>query len=597
MLLPNGLLRPRVLVLALWITAVLIWLTFIGPPAELPFSETRHRLIGAAFNLATGPRPVSLKEHPIKALHRQAEIEFEELLARQSKTFKAAASEYLRRYHRHPPPGFKGWYEFAVKHNSPIIDEFDIIDESLAPFWNLSGVEVRRRLAGVRESNGPFLQHCESVGGQLSDGCQALGPELLPWLEEAGVWSLLPLGWGLMISDMDEPRILPSNGVDAAAEGDGFAAGDEKVVWTEQSHMRVCDNFTAACDFGSDSAKSKTSVSSAMANAKKSQEDLTLGFFDAGNPNTRDLCQHPEYSRLHGLWASPASLYTIRTPVPIFSAAVLSTMGDIPVPAPAYTNGKFAYDEFDDLAWENKTAGVYWAGSTTGSFQSVAHQDWKRHHRQRFVALVNELGADRRYTYLARSASASPGHHDADDVVDGDGTTTTTAAAAAWQVRKSSALKASLYRVHFTGIVQCADDATETAIREYFPMHGQDPKNEPFRYTLAFDLDGNGHSGRFYRLLSSRSLPLKQTVFKEWHDERLKPWLHYAPVSLGMEELPEVVRYLADEAEGREVAALMAEEGRRWSGRALRPVDQAVYLFRLLLELGRLQDEGRVAAG
>jgi len=63
-----------------------------------------------------------------------------------------------------------------------------------------------------------------------------------------------------------------------------------------------------------------------------------------------------------------------------------------------------------------------------------------------------------------------------------------------------------------------------------------------------------------------------------------------------MVELPEVVRYLADEAEGREVAALMAEEGRRWSQRALRPVDQAVYLFRLLLELGRLQDEGRVAA-
>jgi hypothetical protein len=393
---------------------------------------------------------------------------------------------------------------------------------------------------------------------------------------------------------MDEPRILPSNGVDVAAEEDGFAVGDGEVVWTEQSHMRVWDNFTAACHFGSDSSsKSKTPVSAAMANTKKSQEDLTLGFFDAGNPNTRDLCQHPEYSRLHGLWASPASLYTIRTPVPIFSAAVLSTMGDIPVPASAYTNGKFAYDEFDDLAWENKTAGVYWAGSTTGSFQSVAHQDWKLHHRQRFVALVNELGADRRYTYLARSpaSSSSPGHHDAGDVDDG-GTTT-----AAWQVRKSSALKASLYRVHFTGIVQCADDATETAIREYFPMHGQDPKNEPFKYTLAFDLDGNGHSGRFYRLLSSWSLPLKQTVFKEWHDERLKPWLHYAPASLGMEELPEVVRYLADEAEGREVAALMAEEGRRWSGRALRPVDQAVYLFRLLLELGRLQDEGRVAAG
>jgi hypothetical protein len=63
-----------------------------------------------------------------------------------------------------------------------------------------------------------------------------------------------------------------------------------------------------------------------------------------------------------------------------------------------------------------------------------------------------------------------------------------------------------------------------------------------------------------------------------------------------MEELPEVVRYLCEEEEGRALAAFMAEEGRRWSRRALRPVDQAIYLYRLILELARLQNPRREAS-
>ena len=167
---------------------------------------------------------------------------------------------------------------------------------------------------------------------------------------------------------------------------------------------------------------------------------------------------------------------------------------------------------------------------------------------------------------------------------------------AQWKEHTSSVLDQSLYAVHFTGVVQCADEATENDIHEYFKIHDEEPREEAFKYTLTFDLDGNGHSGRFHRLLNSHSLPLKQTVFQEWHDERLQPWLHYIPISLGMQDLPEVVRYLADEEEGRRVAAMLAERGRQWSLRALRPIDQAIYVFRLMLELARLQDPDRPAS-
>ena len=439
------------------------------------------------------------------------------------------------------------------------MDDFDIIDAALAPFWGLSGVEVKRRL-GVARGDGVEVRYCGFGGGGFTEGCGVLGGEVLRWFGDGDVgdiWAHLE-GVDLLVNVLDEPRVL-SGGVVGLADDDG------SVVWTDHSHSRVWEDVTAVCDYGrgSDLVRDDTPTGEDWA--------ITLSFSD-GRSKTLDLCQHPEYSHLHGLWDSPTSFRTTRTAVPILSPAVLSTIGDIPIPAAAYTNKAYTYDELEDVARENRTAGLYWAGKTTGSFQGVVDQDWKKHHRQRFVALVNKLEA-KNHTYLTRPNQDT-----------------------AWQPQISGVLNTSLYSVHFTDVVQYADAATNGAIRSYFDIRAADARNESFKYTLNFDLDGNGHSGRFYRLLNSRSLPLKQTVFREWHDERLMPWLHYVPISLGMEELLEVVRYLAEEEEGRELAAFMAEEGRRWSLRGLRPVDQAVYLYRLMLELARLQDPDRLAS-
>lgn len=115
----------------------------------------------------------------------------------------------------------------------------------------------------------------------------------------------------------------------------------------------------------------------------------------------------------------------------------------------------------------------------------------------------------------------------------------------------------------------------------------------PFHSTLAFDLDGNGISGRFYKLLASRSAVLKQTVLREWHDERLVPWVHYIPVSMSMEELPEIVAFLTETPLGRERARHIGEQGRRWMREGMRVEDRAVYVLRLLLEVGRVVDGER----
>lgn len=45
-----------------------------------------------------------------------------------------------------------------------------------------------------------------------------------------------------------------------------------------------------------------------------------------------------------------------------------------------------------------------------------------------------------------------------------------------------------------------------------------------------------------------------------------------------MEDFPEVVLYSNEEEEGKQVAAFLAENGRQWLLRVLRPVDQAIYM-------------------
>jgi hypothetical protein len=89
-------------------------------------------------------------EHPIPKLMAEAETSFRRLLSKQSRTLTAAVSEYKRRYKRQPPKGFDLWWKFAKENNVKMLDEYDGLMEDLAPFWELSGEELRRRAMQAR---------------------------------------------------------------------------------------------------------------------------------------------------------------------------------------------------------------------------------------------------------------------------------------------------------------------------------------------------------------------------------------------------------------------------------------------------------------
>ena len=100
------------------------------------------------FGMLKSPR-VTIT-HPIPKLMADAEVKYRRLLDRQSRSFRGAVAEYRRRYKHDPPKGFDDWYAFAMTNNVKIIDEYDGMVDDLAPFWDLSGEEIRRRVLQVR---------------------------------------------------------------------------------------------------------------------------------------------------------------------------------------------------------------------------------------------------------------------------------------------------------------------------------------------------------------------------------------------------------------------------------------------------------------
>ncbi|KAK4122997.1 glycosyltransferase family 90 protein [Parathielavia appendiculata] len=489
----------------------------------------------------------TLYQYPVEVLTRTAEAKFDAMLARQSRTYSAAVLEYRRRYNMEPPPGFEAWYSYAVARASPIIDEFDMIHEAIAPFWKMSGKKVREAMGEASGAAGADLWRCMFKGQTGETSCNHphrggthIQETFGRWL--GGLAGKLP-DVEFLVNHLDEPRVLLPG---------PETANDQSIRLTNIARRPIWDTLTRSCS---------REVSSASSGIQGASVDI----------NTHDLCQHPEYRDMHGMAMSPCSFILVDGPVPVLTTGTLTTGGDVLFPSPVYGeygDEGFVYNDTRDVEWGQKRNNLYWAGSSTGAY--AGDDGWNRYHRHRFVALAQGLESGREHWYLRRGR---------------DGLFHRVA---------SSSLNRDLFDVAFTAIIQCRHDLCESQ-REYFDVRLRADKDVALGSKLVFDIDGNGISGRFVKLLTSHSAVLKQTMLREWHDERLAAWVHYLPVSQGLGELPELVSWLRGTEEGRRRARLVAERGREWAMRAMRHEDRGLYVYRLMLELARIQDPERQA--
>jgi hypothetical protein len=129
-----------------------------------------------------------------------------------------------------------------------------------------------------------------------------------------------------------------------------------------------------------------------------------------------------------------------------------------------------------------------------------------------------------------------------------------------------------------------------SAMKEAVPFH------EHWRHRHLIDLDGAGFSGRFIPFLQSNSLVYRTGLFRTWFGERVHPWRHYIPIDVRLHDLWDLVSFFGGN-KGNRAAERVANDGREWAKRALRKEDMQIYMFRLLLEWGRLVDDRRETLG
>ncbi|KAH8711969.1 hypothetical protein GQ44DRAFT_689723 [Phaeosphaeriaceae sp. PMI808] len=523
-----------------------IW-PFLSLVQHVPLSGKIAILPGEIWT-STPPNadPQTSPRHPVEQLILKAQVDFALLINKQSKTLNEAETEYRKRYSREPPPGFDKWFSYAQLKGSVLIDNFDMINHDLQPFWRIS---PQRLLEGIDHASSDeqlALRKCGFAQGQYhAQGGGWIVEDLGKLLEE--VSQDLP-NVDFAFDVVDEPRVVITQ--EMLDKG-----GVAKPEFINESHKSIWSRVTAACSITTMRKHHATAV-----------HDYGIPFVQDWT-EAKDVCLHPEFEHMHGLFSSPATCIMTDAPIPVLSQAAPTSFGDIMYPSPWYTekDDQGNYKDGEDPPWEQKTDTLYWAGSTTGSHST--NGSWRYSHRQRFVQLVQTLN-ETNHKYLKQM---KPG---------------------VWGSYEAVEDHSNLFDVKLTAVIQCDEKDCEEQ-KQFFSPAEREERGQQFQSRFVFDADGNSFSGRYHTLLRSRSVVLKQTVLREWHDERLIPWVHYIPVTLSMEELPELMRYLTNNDDGRQRAKEIADAGREWHSRVLRKEDFTVYLYRLMLELARIMDPQR----
>ncbi|KLJ10340.1 hypothetical protein EMPG_14249 [Blastomyces silverae] len=544
------------------------------------------------------PDSVTDKSHPVAQLFINANTKFDNVRARQSKTLKDAVEEYRRRYKMPPPPRFDAWFNFAQKRGVKLIDEYDTIHHSLLPFWGLGPQLIRTRAKEVIGfDNGVIAVLIRNGKVSKIDG----GGKGNMWKREALKSMLerfvkyLP-DMDLAFNIHDEPRVvvpyddlqrLVLRAMDDALPK-AFANASPRNSWSPRpkdmnkgdrvdevritrfnrfAHQPTWTVSRMSCPVDSPAR----SLDETAADNRTAYSYSQLGFI-YNTTAFSDVCLTPSLRYTFGFFDRPNAFDITHDLFPIFSQSKVSSFQDILYPSPWYWAQKVPYNATMDYEWDNKKEQMYWRGSTTGGFSRAG--GWRRQHRQLFVKQIN--GWDTAKVY-ERSTTAAK-----DD---------------AWTLKDVARRKFKhIFNVKFSHIGQC-DPEDCKAQAEFFDVVQSSAQQDAWQYKHLVDIDGNAFSGRYYAFLQSNSLVYKLAVFREWHDEWLRAWVHYIPLSLRGDEHVETVRYLATEKEGQAIARKLAAQGKEWAQSALRNDDLEVYFFRLLLEYGRIVDDNRESIG
>ncbi|GAA5875316.1 hypothetical protein JCM3774_005777 [Rhodotorula dairenensis] len=513
---------------------------------------------------------VRAMRHPIHDLIQNATREWDAKRARQSKTLVEAVREYKRRHKRNPPKGFDKWFEFAQANNVVLIDEFDQTFNDILPFWALPPSVIANRSQVVQtDPNAITLQIINGkveVAGTFTEHPRAR--------DQSGLmkrWTKHVDDVNITMSGHDGPSIMMDWGtrqkhIDAAKAGklltqEEADAVDEDAAWW---------GFPLACPPDS--------------RIRRAYNGLEINSLPRGpafvhdHTKTMDLCANPEWQYLHGFTAWPGM--RPRPLLPLFSFAKMSIHSDILLtPLEQYWD-----HEPWDPKWEDKQSDkAVWRGSTTGVWFDRTTW-WRASQRVRVWFMGKDDKGSRRVRFLGQGVETPKG---VESLVEHDVPT-----------RK---LVDKYLDFAFSGKAgQCdVEDGSCDAVKKLFDFQRAFGWNEANEYRYLLDLDGNAWSGRFHRLLSSNSAVIKSTIFPEWYNGWIQPWVHYIPLRVDYTDLFDIMAFFTGDLEGRnahpELGKQIADNGKEYAEKYWRYADMETYLFRLLLEWARVSSHDRAS--
>lgn len=257
---------------------------------------------------------------------------------------------------------------------------------------------------------------------------------------------------------------------------------------------------------------------------------------------------------------------------PVFQLSKLSQNHEFLLsPLEAYLNASHKDAQASTSEWSEKTIPkLFWRGSTTGDHYTLPQKsrpgyDWRLSHRPRFHFFANGKEGETK-VWVKR---ASGWHRER------------------WA---RSDLNDHYFDAGVAAVNQCekSDGTCDIMKEEIIPKSKVSPAQAK-AYKYVFDIDGNGWSSRYHRLLASGSVVIKNTIYPEWMSDWLTPWVHFVPCKLDFSDLYDIMSFFTgppdSEDEGNDdLAEKIAAAGRKFTLDHWRWEDMQAYMLRLILE-------------
>nr|AAR84598.1 Cap4p [Cryptococcus neoformans var. neoformans] len=446
--------------------------------------------------------PGHAARHPVEILIERGKTLADETESKIAsvKSLKDSAMDYVTAFGMKPPQGFEAWYAYTqsvpAPHPLSIPSLIPLAHRPMLPFLSHSASILRERVEALRETAESIFTLTFVPDGQGDRGTACTANEKwnkMDWrvrgkgrvlVRGAAGWSwrcnntlslLLPL-----LPLMPEKMFSHNPPLELAFSTEDGPRGLVHNTFRERSeNLARAGRYVILNDL--------PDIVSAQSQHVKEPKTFIADF-----DRSVDYCVNPD---LMNSSIAAANL------IPALVACKTKWNSDlVGVPLDG------VYETVKFVPWEDKEVSkAFWRGSATGLFHDK-NKPWRQSQRER----LHWFGTNMTGTVPLLLPDGSIKDWDRADLVD------------KWLDIGLSG-----------GPTQCdAEDGSCAAMAEEIDFKNRVTKQDAIKYKYVIDVDGNGWSSRFRRLLQGNNVVFKSTLYPEWFHEILIPWYHYVPTKL-----------------------------------------------------------------